>query len=170
MFYLNWQLDKTGRVPMVFRKGTNRLGRVPMVSGANRLGRVPMVFRKGTNRLGRVPMVSGANRLGRVPMVSGAIHTPLQPRLCKTRQKNRLCRKEFVFTTHVKKICPQVEKRSSGADPGFVERGGAQRLPRAPQAWIKVFGGSRLKTLFGISKGGRAPCAPPPNPLVIIVA
>ena len=33
----------------------------------------------------------------------------------------------------------------------------------ASAAGAKVFGGSRLKTLFGISKGGgRAPCAPPP--------
>ena len=34
----------------------------------------------------------------------------------------------------------------------------------ASAAGAKVFGGSRLKTLFGISKGGaRAPCAPPPE-------
>ena len=47
-----------------------------------------------------------------------------------------------------------------GADPGFVERGGAAATASA--AGTKVFGGSRLKTLFGISKGGvRAPCAPP---------
>ena len=48
----------------------------------------------------------------------------------------------------------------SGADPGFVERRGAAATASA--AGAKVFGGSRLKTLFGISKGGaRAPCAPP---------
>ena len=54
----------------------------------------------------------------------------------------------------------------SGADAGFVERGGAAATVSA--AGAKDFGGSRLKTLFGISKGGRAPCAPPPplNPLV----
>ena len=53
----------------------------------------------------------------------------------------------------------------SGADPGFVERGGAAATASA--AGAKVFGGSHLKTLFGISKGGaRAPCTPPLNPLV----
>ena len=49
-------------------------------------------------------------------------------------------------------------------------KGGA--VATASAAGAKVFGGSRLKTLFGISKGGgaRAPCAPPPplNPLVMI--
>ena len=42
--------------------------------------------------------------------------------------------------------------------------GGAQGLrATASAAGAKVFGGSRLKTLFGISKGGgHAPCAPPP--------
>ena len=63
-----------GRVPMVFRKGTNDPGRVPMVfrKGTNDPGRVPMVFRKGTNDPGRVPMVfrKGTNDPGRVPMVS----------------------------------------------------------------------------------------------------
>ena len=49
----------------------------------------------------------------------------------------------------------------SGADPGFVERAGAVATTSA--AGAKVFGGSRLKTLFGISKGGRAPPAPPPE-------
>ena len=54
-----------------------------------------------------------------------------------------------------------------GADPGFVERGGAAATASA--AGAKVFGGSRLKTLFGISKGGaHAPCAPL-NPLVFPV-
>ena len=76
-------------------------------------------------------------------------------------------------------IHPSVHMSISGADPGFVERGGAAA--------------SRLKTLFGISKGGRrgrapslalledplwnfkrgprAPCPPPPlNPLVNIPA
>ena len=50
-----------------------------------------------------------------------------------------------------------------------MERGGAAATASA--AGAKVFGGSRLKTLFGISKGGaRAPCAPPPlNPLVITI-
>ena len=48
-----------------------------------------------------------------------------------------------------------------GADPGFVERGGGAAAT-ASASGAKVFGGSRLKTLFGISKGGRAPCAPPP--------
>ena len=41
-----------------------------------------------------------------------------------------------------------------------MERGGAAATASATGA--KVFGGSRLKTLFGISKGGRAPPAPPP--------
>ena len=42
-----------------------------------------------------------------------------------------------------------------------MERGGAAATASA--AGAKVFGGSRLKTLFGISKGGRAPlCRPPP--------
>ena len=47
-----------------------------------------------------------------------------------------------------------------------MERGGAAATASA--AGAKVFGGSRLKTLFGISKGGaHAPCGPPPlNPLV----
>ena len=66
----------------------------------------------------------------------------------------------------------QVPKATiAGADPGFVERGGAAATASA--AGAKVFGGSRLKTLFGISKGGgggRAPPAPPPlNPLVYSV-
>ena len=53
----------------------------------------------------------------------------------------------------------------AGADPRFVERGGAAATASATGA--KVFGGSHLKTLFGISKGGaRAPCPPPLNPLV----
>ena len=52
---------------------------------------------------------------------------------------------------------------SSGADPGFVEGGGGAAAT-ASAAGAKVFGGSRLKTLFGISKGGRAPPAPPPPP------
>ena len=52
----------------------------------------------------------------------------------------------------------------AGADPGFVERGrgGGGAAATASAAGAKVFGGSRLKTLFGISKGG-APCAPPPE-------
>ena len=61
-----------------------------------------------------------------------------------------------------------IQERShtqSGADPGFVERGGAAATASA--AGTKIFGGSRLKTLYGISKGGGgAPCPPPPNPLV----
>ena len=40
--------------------------------------------------------------------------------------------------------------------------GGAAATASATGA--KVFGGSRLKTLFGISKGGRAPPAAPPPP------
>ena len=40
-------------------------------------------------------------------------------------------------------------------------KGGAAATASA--AGAKVFGGSRLKTLFRISKGGRAPCAPPPE-------
>ena len=49
-------------------------------------------------------------------------------------------------------------------------KGGGGAAATASAAGAKVFGGSRLKTLFGISKGGvRAPCAPPPlNPLVWI--
>ena len=45
-----------------------------------------------------------------------------------------------------------------------MERGGGAAAT-ASAAGAKVFGGSRLKTLFGISKGGaRAPCgAPPPE-------
>ena len=42
-----------------------------------------------------------------------------------------------------------------------MERGGGAAAT-ASAAGAKVFGGSRLKTLFGISKGGRAPPAPPP--------
>ena len=43
-----------------------------------------------------------------------------------------------------------------------MERGGTAATASATGA--KVFGGSRLKSLFGISKGGaRAPCAPPPE-------
>ena len=55
----------------------------------------------------------------------------------------------------------------AGADPGFVEWGGGAAAT-ASATGATVFGGSRLKTLFGISKGGeRAPPAPPPpNPLV----
>ena len=49
----------------------------------------------------------------------------------------------------------------TGADPGFVERGGAAVTASATGA--KVFGGSRLKTFFGFSKGGgHTPPAPPP--------
>ena len=51
---------------------------------------------------------------------------------------------------------------SSGADPGFVERGGTAATASA--AGAKVFGGSCLKTLFGIS-GAR----PPLNPLVVFM-
>ena len=49
--------------------------------------------------------------------------------------------------------------------------GGAQGLrATASAAGAKVFGGSRLKTLFGISKGGGTPpAAPPLNPLVDIL-
>ena len=58
--------------------------------------------------------------------------------------------------------------RNPRADPGFVERGGGAAAT-ASAAGAKVFGGSRLKTLFGISKGvARAPAPPPPNPLVYI--
>ena len=42
-----------------------------------------------------------------------------------------------------------------GADPGFVEGGGGAAAT-ASAAGTKIFGGSRLKTLFGISKGGGA--------------
>ena len=50
--------------------------------------------------------------------------------------------------------------------------GGGGAVATASAAGAKVFGGSRLKTLFGISKrggGARAPCGPPPppNPLVM---
>ena len=41
-----------------------------------------------------------------------------------------------------------------------MKRGGAAATTSA--AGAKVFGGSRLKTLFGISKGGAPPCTPPP--------
>ena len=49
-----------------------------------------------------------------------------------------------------------------GSDPGFVERGGgAQRLPRAPQARM-FLKGPVFQRPSGISKGGaRAP--PPPE-------
>ena len=40
-------------------------------------------------------------------------------------------------------------------------RGGGGAAATASAAGAKVFGGSRLKTLFGISKGGGAPPAPP---------
>ena len=55
----------------------------------------------------------------------------------------------------------------TGADPGFVERaggGGGGAAATASAAGAKVFGGSRLKTLFGISKGGARPLRPPPPP------
>ena len=48
-----------------------------------------------------------------------------------------------------------------------MERGGAAATASA--AGAKDFGGSRLKTLFGISKGGGAPCPPPLNPPVVVV-
>ena len=51
---------------------------------------------------------------------------------------------------------------ASVADPGFVERGGGGAAATASAAGEKVFGASRLKTLFGMSKGGRAPPARPP--------
>ena len=45
-----------------------------------------------------------------------------------------------------------------------MERGGGGAAATASAAGAKVFGGSHLKTLFGISKGGGgAPCAPPPE-------
>ena len=44
-----------------------------------------------------------------------------------------------------------------------MEGGGGGAASTASAAGAKVFGGSRLKTLFGMSKGGRAPCAPPPE-------
>ena len=48
-------------------------------------------------------------------------------------------------------------------------KGGGGAAATTSAVGAKVFGGSRLKTLFGISKGGaRAPCAPPLNPLVLI--
>ena len=66
---------------------------------------------------------------------------------------NEACARDVRYITSQ---CRQL----SGADPGFVERGGAAATANA--AGAKVFGGSRLKTLFGISKGGaRPPCAPP---------
>ena len=44
-------------------------------------------------------------------------------------------------------------------------KGGRGAAATTSAAGAKVFGGSRLKTLFGISKGGaRAPCGPPPPP------
>ena len=46
-------------------------------------------------------------------------------------------------------------------------KGGGGAAATASAGGAKVFGGSRLKTLFGISKGGRAPPAPPLNPLVL---
>ena len=50
-----------------------------------------------------------------------------------------------------------------------MEGGGGLRAT-ASAAGAKVFGGSRLKTLFGISKGGGArPVRPPLNPLVAIL-
>ena len=42
-------------------------------------------------------------------------------------------------------------------------KGGGGAATTASAAGAKVFGGSRLKTLFGISKEGRAPLAPPPE-------
>ena len=54
----------------------------------------------------------------------------------------------------------------TGADPGFVERGGGGAAATASAAGAKVFGGSRLKTLFGISKRGGGGLRPPLNPLV----
>ena len=44
-----------------------------------------------------------------------------------------------------------------------LRKGGGGAAATASAAGVKVFGGSRLKTLFGISKGGGAPCAPPPE-------
>ena len=62
--------------------------------------------------------------------------------------------------------------KGPGADPGFVERGGgAAAVPFEDPLWNFKRGGGAggvrplwpsLKTLFGISKGGRAPPAPPP--------
>ena len=70
----------------------------------------------------------------------------------------------------VKTVGVSILYRYSGADPGFVERGGGAAAT-ASAAGAKVFGGSRLKNLFGISNGGGgAPPAPPPlNPLVIFM-
>ena len=43
-------------------------------------------------------------------------------------------------------------------------KGGGGAAATASAAGAKVFGGSRLKTLFGISKGvARAPAPPPPE-------
>ena len=48
-----------------------------------------------------------------------------------------------------------------------MEGGGGGAAATASATGAKGFGGSRLKTLFGISKGGRTPPAPPLNPLVV---
>ena len=53
------------------------------------------------------------------------------------------------------------EAKKAGADPGFVERGGgAQRLPRAPQA-RRFLEGPVSRTSLEFQRGGggaRAPC------------
>ena len=67
-------------------------------------------------------------------------------------------------------VSAQFYNMPSGADPGFVEGGGGAAVT-ASATCAKVFGGSRLKTLFGISKGGggaRPLRAPSLNPLVAI--
>ena len=43
-------------------------------------------------------------------------------------------------------------------------KGGGGAAATVSAAGANDFGGSRLKTLFGISKGGRAPPAGPPPP------
>ena len=59
----------------------------------------------------------------------------------------------------VKAVSSEIDSRGGSRIRG---RGGGGAAATASTAGAKVFGGSRLKTLFGISKGGRRALRPPP--------
>ena len=68
------------------------------------------------------------------------------------------------IATQLESASEQLEAKThecTGADPGFVERGGgAQRLPRAPQArrfWRATF----EDPLWNFRRGGARPLRPP---------